>query len=205
MKLPRAAVRYGAEPLMGALASTWRFEEVHAEFRAAATARGGAVAVFWHEVLLPMVWFHRGRGYATVISRSRDGRYIADLAARLGFRPLYGSSSRGGAKALRAAVRELRSGTPVAFTPDGPRGPRRTMKPGAIAAAQQAEVPVFAVHAEADRAWRLDSWDRFMLPRPFARIRVLYGEPFTVGPGPDGLARGMNRAAAALAGLAGAD
>jgi hypothetical protein len=187
------------------LASTWRVEEIHPEHRAAAEAGGGAVAILWHEVLLPLVWHYRGLGYAAVISRSRDGRYIAEFAAALGFRPIHGSSSRGGGLALLGAVRELRDGRPVAFTPDGPRGPRRQMKPGAIAAAQQAAVPVIAIHVEADRAWRLDSWDRFLLPRPWARIRVLYAEPFLVDAGPEGLARGVERGAAALAELAGAD
>jgi hypothetical protein len=79
------------------------------------------------------------------------------------------------------------------------------MKPGGIAAAQQARVPVIAVHVEANRAWRLDSWDRFLLPQPWARVRVRYAEPFLVAAGPDGLARGIEQGAAALADLAGAD
>jgi hypothetical protein len=205
LKLSPTTVRRVATPLLRLLASTWRFEEVHPERRVSALASGGTVAVFWHEVLLPLVWYHRGKGYAVVISRSRDGRYIAELAASLGFRPIYGSSSRGAAQALLSAVREVRDGTPVAFTPDGPRGPRRRMKPGAIAAAQRAGAPVLAVHVEADRAWRLDSWDRFMLPRPWSRIRVHYAEPFRVPPGPEGLEQGVEAAGQALAGLAGAD
>ena len=205
LKLSPVAVRRVAAPLLRALASTWRFEDVNPANRAAAEASNGVVVILWHEVLLPLVWHHRGRGYAAVISRSRDGRYIGEFAEALGFRPLYGSSSRGGRTALLGAVRELQTGTPVAFTPDGPRGPRRRFKPGAIAAAQQARVPVIPIHVEANRAWRLDSWDRFLLPQPWARIRVLYAEPFLVEPGPDGLARGIEQATAALAELAGAD
>ena len=205
LKLSPRAVRRGAMPLVRALAGTWRFEEVHPEHRAAVEGAGGVVALLWHEFLLPLVWHYRGLGYAAVISRSRDGRYVAAFAESLGFRVVTGSSSRGGGQALLAAVRELRAGRPVAFTPDGPRGPRRQMKPGGIAAAQQAGVPVIALHVESDRAWRLDSWDRFMLPRPWARVRVVYSEPFMVEPGPEGLARGMERAATLMTELAGAD
>lgn len=205
LKLSPATVRRFVAPPLRLLAASWRFEEVHAERRIAAQAHGAVVAIFWHEVLLPLVWYHRGQGYGVLISRSRDGRYIAEFAASLGFHPIAGSSSRGGAPGLLTAVRELQGGRPVAFTPDGPRGPRRTLKPGAIAAAQQAGVPVLGIHVEADRAWRLDSWDRFLLPRPGARVRVLYAEPFWVGPGADGLARGLDSAAAALGGLTGAD
>lgn len=205
LKPSPAVVRRIAAPLLRLLASTWRFEEIGAQHRLAALAGGATVALLWHETLLPLVWFHRRQGYGVVISRSRDGRYIAEFAESLGFHPLYGSSSRGAAPALRAAVRELQGGRPVAFTPDGPRGPRRELKPGGIAAAQQAGVPVLALYVEADRAWRLDSWDRLLLPRPWARVRVTYAAPFRVAPGPDGLRQGMEMAAAAMAELAGAD
>ena len=205
LRLSPVAVRRVAAPLLRLLATTWRSDEVTPERRAAAVAQGGVVAIFWHEVLLPLVWHFRGRGYGAVISRSRDGRYIAEFAESLGFRPVHGSSSRGGGAALLGAVRLLQAGRPVAFTPDGPRGPRRQMKPGGIAAAQQARVPVLVVHVQANRAWRLDSWDRFLLPQPWARVRVRYAEPFLVEPGPEGLARGIEQSAAALADLAGAD
>jgi len=140
-----------------------------------------------------------------VVSEARDGQYLADFATSLGYRALYGSSTRGGARALLAAVRELRAGRSVAFTPDGPRGPRRELKPGVIAAAQRGNAIVIPVHAESDLAWRLHSWDRFMIPRPFARVRVTYGIPFEVDPGDDGFAKGVARASASLAQLSRTD
>jgi lysophospholipid acyltransferase (LPLAT)-like uncharacterized protein len=96
------------------------------------------------------------------------------------------------------AVKALREGRPVAFTPDGPRGPRREFKGGVLLAAQRGGAPVVPLHASADRAWRLNSWDRFMIPKPGARVRIAYGEPFMVGEGDVGLARGQEQAMAAL-------
>ncbi|MFL5490184.1 MAG: hypothetical protein ACJ8AV_02140, partial [Gemmatimonadales bacterium] len=98
-----------------------------------------------------------------------------------------------------------RAGRSVAFTPDGPRGPRRELKPGVIAAAQRGNAIVIPVHAESDRVWRLHSWDRFMIPRPFARVRVTYGVPFEVEQGDDGFAEGVTRASSSLAQLSRTD
>ena len=96
------------------------------------------------------------------------------------------------------AVRTVEAGTPVAFTPDGPRGPRRVMKPGVFRAAQRADVRVLPIHAVADVAWRLKSWDQFMIPKPFARVRIGYGEPLAVAPGPAGLESAMAAATDAI-------
>ncbi|MGH7560494.1 MAG: lysophospholipid acyltransferase family protein, partial [Gemmatimonadales bacterium] len=82
----------------------------------------------------------------------------------------------------------------AAFTPDGPNGPRRAFKGGALLAAQRAGVPVVPLHADANRAWRLRSWDRFLVPKPFARVRVVYGAPFEVPEGADALAAAERRA-----------
>ena len=133
-------------------------------------ARRPHVFLLWHEALLPLLWQHRRQSITIVVSEARDGQYLAEFAAALGYRAVRGSSTRGAARALLGAVRELRSGYAVAFTPDGPRGPRREMKPGVVAAAQRGGGVVVPLHAEADRAWRLDSWDRFMIPLPFAAV-----------------------------------
>jgi lysophospholipid acyltransferase (LPLAT)-like uncharacterized protein len=135
---------------------------------------------------------------AIVVSEAREGQYLSDFAASLGYRSLHGSSTRGGARALLGAVRELQAGRSVAFTPDGPRGPRREIKPGVVAAAQRGGAVVVPIHAEADRAWRLHSWDRFMIPKPLTRVWIRYGRPFEVGPGESGLNEGVELAAARL-------
>ncbi|MEA2725032.1 MAG: hypothetical protein QOH59_2803 [Gemmatimonadales bacterium] len=172
---------------------------VHEErWRALRDAKRPHVFLLWHEVLLPLLWQHRNQGVAIVVSEARDGQYLSDLAASLGYRTVRGSSTRGGARALLGAVRELRASGAVAFTPDGPRGPRRELKPGVVAAAQRGGGVIVPIHAEADRAWRLHSWDRFVIPKPLARVSITYGRPFEVSEGEAGLAEGLARAAEGL-------
>jgi lysophospholipid acyltransferase (LPLAT)-like uncharacterized protein len=188
-----------AAPLVGLLGKSWRIEVTHREHWSKLTDAGRPfLFLLWHEVLLPLLWFHRRQGVAIVVSEAQDGRYLAELAGKLGYRCLFGSSTRGGVRALLAASRALEEGTPVAITPDGPRGPRRELKPGILAAAQRSGAPILPIHAVADRAWRLRSWDRFMVPKPFARIRIKYGEPFAVAEGEEGLSRGAVQASQAL-------
>jgi lysophospholipid acyltransferase (LPLAT)-like uncharacterized protein len=195
MKLPPRVVRIVAGPLMRSLAHTWRLQTVNEE-RWRPLYRSGQPHVYllWHEALLPLLWHHRNQGVAIVVSEAREGRYLSEFADTLGYHSLRGSTTRGGARALLAAVRELQAGGAVAFTPDGPRGPRRQLKPGVVAAAQRAGAVIVPVHAEADRSWRLDSWDRFMIPKPLAHVWISYGQPFAVAPGDSGFAEGVERA-----------
>jgi lysophospholipid acyltransferase (LPLAT)-like uncharacterized protein len=199
LRMSPAAARLLAGPVLRGLASSWRVQLQNEErWRALYDARLPHVFLLWHEALLPLLWQHRDQGIAIVVSEAREGRYLADFASSLGYRPLYGSSTRGGARALLSAVRELRAGRAVAFTPDGPRGPRRELKPGVIAAAQRGGAPVVPLHAESDQAWRLHSWDRLMIPKPFARIRITYGQPFEVAGGEAGFEEAVVRASASL-------
>ena len=172
-------------------------------WRALYEARRPHVFLLWHEVLLPLLWQHRRQDIAIVVSEAREGQYLTDLALSLGYRAVRGSSTRGGARALLGAVRELREGRSVAFTPDGPRGPRRELKPGVVAAAQRGAATIVPIHAETDRAWRLHSWDRFLIPKLAAKVTVRYGRPFEVGPGEPGLAAGQEEAIARLEEIAG--
>ena len=134
----------------------------------------------WHGDLLVFAFRQRGAGLATLISQSKDGEYIARVVERWGYTVLRGSSSRGGSSALRSMVRVLRDGQSLAVTPDGPRGPRRKLKPGSLLAARMSGVPVLPTAAAATSAWWLGGWDRFLVPKPFARVRLLYGEPRSI-------------------------
>jgi lysophospholipid acyltransferase (LPLAT)-like uncharacterized protein len=206
LKAPPAAARLLGGPALRLLALSWRITTVDEErWRALYAARRPHVFLLWHEVLLPLLWQHRRQSIAIVVSEARDGQYLAEFAAALGYRAVRGSSTRGAARALLGAVRELQAGYAVAFTPDGPRGPRREMKPGVVAAAQRGGGVVVPLHAEADRAWRLDSWDRFMIPKPGARVRIRYGRPFEVAEGDAGLAAGLADAEERLREIAGSE
>jgi lysophospholipid acyltransferase (LPLAT)-like uncharacterized protein len=150
---------------------------------------------------MPLLWHHRGQGIAIVVSQGREGRYIGDFAARLGYRILPGSSSKGGPRALLGAFRALEDGGAVAITPDGPKGPPRCIKPGVVQTAQRVGVPIVPLHAIAEPSWRARSWDRLVVPKPRARIVVGYGEPFAVGEGAEGVATGVSRCLEAMIGL----
>ena len=199
LKVSPRTVRAIAGPAVRTLASSWRIELVHEErWRTLYQAKRPHVFLLWHEALLPLLWQHRHQGVAIVVSEAREGQYLSDLALALGYAAVRGSSTRGGARALLGAVRQLQAGRAVAFTPDGPRGPRREMKPGVVAAAQRGGGVIVPIHAQADRAWRLHSWDRFMIPKPLARVRITYGRPFEVTEGEQGLAAGLERATEGL-------
>jgi lysophospholipid acyltransferase (LPLAT)-like uncharacterized protein len=204
LRVSPRTVRVLAGPVIKALASSWRIQTVHEErWRPIYEARRPHVFLLWHEALLPLLWQHRHQRIAIVVSEAREGQYLTDFAETLGYGAVRGSSRRGAARALLGAVRELQAGHAVAFTPDGPTGPRREFKPGVVAAAQRGGGVVVPLHAEASHAWRLSSWDRFLIPKPAARVRIIYGRPFEVAPGEDGLERGLADAVERLGEIAG--
>ena len=166
--------------LLRILGATWRVQ-VHG--RATLLARSGAdprvVLTLWHGQLLPITWAHR-QPTASMVSEHRDGEIISRVLARLGFSAIRGSTSRGGARALLEAVRVLARGADVAITPDGPRGPRHSVAPGALALAARAGAAIVPIVAHVDRKWQLRSWDRFEIPKPFARVTISYGTPVRI-------------------------
>ena len=161
--------------LLRTLGSTWRFRIMNGDVVTSHRAQGKPfIFAFWHGQLLPLLWLHRSEGVRIVISAHRDGEIVARIGERLGHRTIRGSSSRGAARALLGIVRELEQGVEVAVTPDGPRGPARKFATGALVAAQRVGAPIIGIGVSASSAWRLRSWDRFMIPKPFARVNVVY-------------------------------
>jgi len=142
------------------------------------------IGALWHNRLLvfPFVLrrFLPQRHGAALISASRDGDLIADVVKRFGYDVIRGSSSRMGASAILQLAEVLASGRDVVITPDGPRGPAYELGPGIIFLAQKSGAAVAPMNLEYSHCWRLGSWDRFIVPRPFAKVRVLINRPYRV-------------------------
>jgi lysophospholipid acyltransferase (LPLAT)-like uncharacterized protein len=168
--------------LIGVLARTWRIRVRNAEgWQRLRAEKKPWVFALWHASLLPAAYHHAADGVAVLVSQHRDGELIARVLAAWGSTTVRGSTTRGGSRALLAMINELQRGVVVAVTPDGPRGPALKFQAGTLVAAQRANVPVVPLLVHADRAWRLNSWDRFTIPKFFARVTFAYGDPTMVG------------------------
>jgi lysophospholipid acyltransferase (LPLAT)-like uncharacterized protein len=146
----------------------------------------------WHGRMLMLPWLNarlvrraRARPTCVLASRSHDGELVARFARHFGLPVVRGSSSRGGAAAARALVRVVRAGADVAIVPDGPRGPREQARPGVVALAALTGAPIVPVAFAARPAWRLATWDRLLVPAPFAKAAAVFGPPLTVTRGDD--------------------
>jgi lysophospholipid acyltransferase (LPLAT)-like uncharacterized protein len=144
------------------------------------------IFAIWHNrlLMLPRVFdpsFPTRQSFG-LISASRDGDLIASFIERSGYGTIRGSSSRKGMLALRQLVDTLAAGSNVLLTPDGPRGPVYQASQGVVFLAQKSGAPIVPIHMEYSSSWRLKSWDRFVVPRPFAKLRAIFGAPFQVAP-----------------------
>jgi lysophospholipid acyltransferase (LPLAT)-like uncharacterized protein len=171
--------------LIRAVVSTLRFS---INDRAAALAPGEKprIWLFWHNRLfvIPRLFniclpHHSG---AALTSASKDGEILAAILHRFRIRPVRGSSSRRGAGALRELIRCIRGGYVIGITPDGPRGPRYSLNPGAIALAQQTGAQIQPVSVKYSRYWQFKSWDGFRVPKPFTRVEVTFLPAESIAP-----------------------
>lgn len=156
---------------------------------------GPRIYVFWHEyILVPLAM--RGRCHLSMLlSKHRDADILARVAYHMGFDCVRGSTNRGGARAIWAMFEQSRQ-QHLTITPDGPRGPRRRMAPGPVYLASRLQLPLVMMGFGCDRPWRVDSWDRFAVPKPFSRVRAVIGPPMHVPVDLDraGLERARQRA-----------
>ena len=167
-------------PLLRLLCWSWRLERLHPERRVEA-GPGGSRPIFalWHESIPLAVTGHDGCRFSVMISRHHDGELVSRVAERFGFRPARGSPKEGGATAVRQLLRIPPDWNPV-ITPDGPKGPAHEVAPGAVYLAGVTGRRLVAMGFAASRVWRAGSWDRMVLPKPFARVVVSYSEPMEV-------------------------
>jgi lysophospholipid acyltransferase (LPLAT)-like uncharacterized protein len=167
--------------LIQALGATlkWRIEGLE-HFESTFNDGHRPVMAFWHGRILPATYYFRRRGIVVITSENFDGEWIAGIIERFGYGTARGSSSRGGLKALLQLKRDMEAGRPAGFTLDGPRGPARVAQPGAVFLSKATGNPVLPFHLEADRHWTLKSWDRTQIPKPFATVALVVGEPFVV-------------------------
>jgi len=157
-----------------------RLEGIENEKKAIDISGDRVIYASWHQRLLYHAHRLRKRRIRVMISQSRDGEYIARLENWLGLKAVRGSSTRGGVDALKDLVRKMRDGANGGMIPDGPTGPPREAKIGTIILARMTGAPIIPISWGADRCWIFNSWDRFMIPKPFARISYYYGEPILV-------------------------
>jgi lysophospholipid acyltransferase (LPLAT)-like uncharacterized protein len=141
---------------------------------------GQYILAFWHSRLLLMPFVYPDDKVAVLSSTHRDSEMLGRVLARFGVTRALGSSTRGSVSGMRQLLRLVRDGYDLALTPDGPKGPRRRVKPGVIATAAHSGKPVIPVAFAASRGRRVGSWDRTLLPYPFSRGVYLYGEPLLV-------------------------
>jgi lysophospholipid acyltransferase (LPLAT)-like uncharacterized protein len=129
---------------------------------------------FWHRAVFASSWLWKMLGIAVMVSRSFDGEYIARIIEMLGFKSIRGSSTRGGATALLGLKNHLEQDASVAFTIDGPRGPKYIAKPGPVLLARTTGLPMAAFFVALSDCWVLNTWDAFMIPKPFSKALVRF-------------------------------
>ena len=159
--------------LIRTICATVKFEIVGGEHH---TEDQPLVYCFWHNRIPTATYFWRRRGIVVMSSQSFDSEYIARFIQRFGYGTAKGSSTRGARAGLIQMIRAVRAGKSAAFTVDGPRGPIYEAKPGALLLAAKAKAAILPFSISLDRYWRLPSWDRIEIPKPFARAVVVIGE-----------------------------
>ncbi|HEV8441292.1 MAG TPA: lysophospholipid acyltransferase family protein [Methylomirabilota bacterium] len=182
---PTKLLRLAATPIVGAagvrlLAVTLRIRREEAGVDELWRDGTPAIYVAWHARVLLLPYLYGWRRAQVLASRSRDGELVARFVGCFGLEAVRGSSSRGGAEALRLLARSLRAGRDVVVVPDGPRGPRELVKGGVVALARLSGAPIVPMALGASAEWRLSSWDEFRIPKPFARCVVRFGEPMRI-------------------------
>lgn len=148
-------------------------------------ARESFIFAFWHGRQVFFTYLYKNMGAYALVSKSKDGEYIARVLHHFGFGTVRGSSSRGGMKAIIEMKRKLEEGKTIGITPDGPRGPQRTINPGALFLALKTGKKIVPISCSASRKLVFHGWDDYWIPLPFSKWTVTLGEFISVGPNDD--------------------
>jgi lysophospholipid acyltransferase (LPLAT)-like uncharacterized protein len=173
------ATGYGFIRLIG---PTLRVSISHEEGAQPTVAHRPLILSFWHACIIPATYLFRNVGIRVMSSNSYDGEYMGRIIHKFGFVAVKGSSSRNAVRALLGLRRALQEGWAVAFSLDGPRGPRYKVKPGPVALARSSGVPLRTFHIAVENAWVLNTWDRLIIPKPFSRVLMRFGKLIQVSP-----------------------
>lgn len=167
--------------LIRIIGSTIRYEiEGWENFEAIEKMGKVPIYSFWHNRIFAGTYFFRHRGIVVITSQSMDGEYIARFIQRLGYGAIRGSSTRGGVGALIEMIRCMKQGLPMAFTVDGPKGPRYEAKSGPVLLAKKTGNPMMPFIVETEKFYSVKSWDRLQIPKPFTRAKMIIAQPIYV-------------------------
>ncbi|MCX6355607.1 MAG: lysophospholipid acyltransferase family protein [Candidatus Aureabacteria bacterium] len=184
-KIIHFLLRYCIPTSLLLLGRSIRFRWINDQFtREKAARKESCIYCFWHNrfLLMPYIYqrYRGGKNICVMASLSKDGEYISDVLGGFGFEVARGSSSRGGEGAIMDMAAMLERGLDAAVTPDGPRGPVYRVQPGVIMLSQASGIPIVPASYDVTRKKRLKSWDRFIIPAPFSRAVLVYGDPIVV-------------------------
>jgi lysophospholipid acyltransferase (LPLAT)-like uncharacterized protein len=179
------------------MSSTYRISIMNPEIEGMVLKRGQVpIYASWHQRFFPgITLFATRRPISIMISQSKDGELISNIVRQLGWHPVRGSSSRGGRKALREVCALANKGCKIAHIVDGPRGPHGVVKPGLLIISSRSGMPILPIITSAEKKWVFNSWDRFIVPKPFSRVIIRFGDEINVPKNLQGPAFEKKRAA----------
>jgi len=170
--------------LVRILSSTYRLVIVDPQNERGCVERDGSIIyASWHQRFFPgITFFATRRPIAILISKSRDGEFISHIVNILGWLAVRGSSSKGGSEGLQRLKELSREGYKIGHIVDGPKGPFGVVKPGLLRIAQVSGMAIVPTITSSDKHWTFRSWDRFLVPKPFSRVIIRFGEPIYIPP-----------------------
>ena len=164
------------------ISSTYRTRVINPEIELDVLRRGQVpIYASWHQRFFPgITFFAKRKPISIMISQSKDGELISRIVNQLGWHPVRGSSSRGGKKALKEIYTLAKKGCKIAHIVDGPKGPRGVVKPGLLIISKVSGMPILPTITSAEKKWMFNSWDRFIVPKPFSRVIIRFGDEINV-------------------------